>query len=112
MENGILIFEYNMMLIERYIGETKIKLPKGKHIIEVKTKLNAGPGSPAVVTVIIDMKNAFSVELLRTVPPAITESESFDVGVDFGSPVSARYFDKTLFISTENSFCKNYYSLN
>jgi arylsulfatase len=33
----------------------------------------------------------------RTVPAAFTASESFDVGVDLGSPVSADYFDRRPF---------------
>jgi arylsulfatase len=33
----------------------------------------------------------------RTVPAAFTASESFDVGVDLGSPVSLDYFDRRPF---------------
>jgi hypothetical protein len=33
----------------------------------------------------------------RTVPVAFTASESFDVGVDLGSPVSLAYFDRAPF---------------
>jgi arylsulfatase len=33
----------------------------------------------------------------RTVPAAFTASETFDVGVDLGSPVSLDYFDRRPF---------------
>ena len=33
----------------------------------------------------------------RTVPAAFTASETFDVGVDLGSPVSQAYFDRRPF---------------
>ena len=33
----------------------------------------------------------------RTVPTAFTASETFDVGVDLGSPVSREYFDRRPF---------------
>ena len=33
----------------------------------------------------------------RTVPGAFTASETFDVGVDLGSPVSLDYFDRAPF---------------
>ncbi|MCB0726251.1 MAG: arylsulfatase [Ignavibacteriae bacterium] len=97
MDKGKLIYEYNMMMIERYIGESKSKLSKGNHKIEVVTKLKKGPGSAADVSINIDGKKAFAVDVKRTVPGAFTASESFDVGVDLGSPVSARYFDRAPF---------------
>jgi arylsulfatase len=37
------------------------------------------------------------VTVKRTVPAAFTASESFDVGVDLGSPVSPVYFDRRPF---------------
>ena len=36
----------------------------------------------------------------RTVPAAFTASETFDVGVDLGSPVSLDYFDRAPFAFT------------
>lgn len=42
----------------------------------------------------VDGRQSFKVALARTVPAAFTATESFDVGVDLGSPVSMNYFDK------------------
>ncbi len=48
MDKGQLVYEYNMMIIERYIARSKSTLGAGKHRIEVTTKLeSAQPLSPA-----------------------------------------------------------------
>ncbi len=48
MDNGQLVYEYNMMIIERTIVHSKEKLLSGKHNIEVDTTI-AKPGAPADV---------------------------------------------------------------
>jgi len=45
----------------------------------------------------LDGKEAARTTVKRTVPAAFTASESFDVGVDLGSPVSMDYFDRRPF---------------
>lgn len=93
MENGKLVYEYNMMIIERYTVETKEKLSPGKHIVEAVTTI-AKPGALATVVLRVDGKDVATGEVKRTVPAAFTASETFDVGVDLGSPVSLRYHKK------------------
>ena len=45
MENGYLVYEYNMMIIEQYTAKSKIKLSPGKHSIEITTEIkNNQPG--------------------------------------------------------------------
>jgi arylsulfatase A-like enzyme len=96
MENGKLVYEYNMMIIEKYTVETKEKLAPGKHRIEIITTI-ASPGAPASILINVDGKEAAKGEVKRTVPAAFTASETFDVGVDLGSPVSLRYEKKAPF---------------
>ena len=96
MENGRLIYEYNMMIIERYTVETKEKLAPGKHQIEITTLISK-PFGPADVAIKIDGKEAAKLVVERTVPAAFSASESFDVGVDLGSAVSLRYHKKAPF---------------
>ena len=45
----------------------------------------------------VDGKEVGRTTVKRTVPAAFTASESFDVGVDLGSPVSPDYFDRRPF---------------
>jgi arylsulfatase len=96
MDKGELIYEYNMMVIERYAGRSKEKIAPGKRKIEVNTKI-AKPGAAADVAVQVDGKEVIRTTVKRTVPAAFTASESFDVGVDLGSPVSLDYFDRRPF---------------
>jgi arylsulfatase len=97
MDQGQLNYEYNMMLIERYKGQTP-KLSAGKHTIEVETILKSPkPLSPADVVIRVDGKEMARTIVARTVPAAFTASETFDVGMDLGSPVSLDYENRRPF---------------
>lgn len=55
MDKGQLVYEYNMMIIERYIARSASKLPSGKHRIDVTTTLaSAKPLSPAEVVLAVN----------------------------------------------------------
>ena len=45
----------------------------------------------------VDGKEVARATVMRTVPAAFTASETFDVGIDLGSPVSIDYFDRRPF---------------
>ena len=96
MDHGQLVYEYNMMVIERYITRSTEKLSPGKHKIEIDTKI-VKPGAPAEVVLTVDGTEVARETVKRTVPAAFTASETFDVGVDLGSPVSLDYFDRAPF---------------
>jgi hypothetical protein len=96
MDKGELVYEYNMMIIERYTARSKGKLTPGKHSIEVDMTI-AKPGAPAEVVLKVDGAEVARTTVQRTVPAAFTASETFDVGVDLGSPVSLDYFDRRPF---------------
>ena len=96
MDKGDLVYEYNMMIIERTIARSKGKLAAGKHRIEVDTTI-AKPGAPAEVVLSVDGQEVARTTVKRTVPAAFTASETFDVGTDLGSPVSLDYFDRRPF---------------
>ena len=96
MDKGDLVYEYNMMIIERTIARSRGKLAAGKHRIEVDTTI-AKPGAPAEVVLMVDGQETARTTVKRTVPAAFTASETFDVGTDLGSPVSLDYFDRRPF---------------
>ncbi|OCP00727.1 MULTISPECIES: arylsulfatase [unclassified Ensifer] len=95
MQDGELVYEYNMMIIENYQARTD-KIPAGKHRIEISTAIPK-PAGPAEVVITVDGKEAAKTTVRRTVPAAFTATESFDVGADLGSPVSQAYADKRPF---------------
>lgn len=96
LDKGYLAYEYNMLIIERTSARSENPLTPGEHTIEVDTTI-AKPGAPAQVQVRVDGQETFTVDVPRTVPAAFTASETFDVGVDLGSPVSMSYFERAPF---------------
>jgi arylsulfatase A-like enzyme len=98
MDKGQLVFEYNLMIIDRSIARSKEKIAAGKHTVVVETSLKAPkPGAPADVVLSVDGREVARTAVNMTVPAAFTASESFDVGTDLGSPVSRDYFDRRPF---------------
>ncbi len=96
MDKGHLIYEYNMLIIEQYTAKSDAPLSAGKHTIEVITNIK-GPGQQGSVSLVVDGKTVGKTELKRTVPAAFTATETFDVGLDLGSPVSLNYYDRRPF---------------
>ncbi len=96
MDKGELVYEYNMMIIARYSARSANKLMPGRRRIEVDTTIEK-PGAPATVILTVDGKEVGRTTVARTVPAAFTASESFNVGIDLGSPVSLDYFDRRPF---------------
>jgi len=98
MNEGQLVYEYNMMIIERTIARSASKVAPGKRRIEVTTQLaSPKPLSPADVVLKVDGQEVARATVNRTVPAAFSASETFDVGVDLGSVVSLDYFDRRPF---------------
>ncbi len=96
MDEGHLVYEYNMLLLERFIGKSPKPIGAGKHRIEIDTDIQ-GTGEAGVASVLLDGNVIFKVELKRTVPLAFTATETFDVGIDLGSIVSPDYYERRPF---------------
>ncbi|XZE56663.1 arylsulfatase [Planctomycetaceae bacterium SH139] len=98
MDDGYLVFEYNLMIVQRFIARSEKKLAAGKHTIVVDTSLEfPRPGSPADIVLSVDGDEFARTTATMTAPAAFTASESFDVGVDLGSTVSRDYFPRRPF---------------
>ncbi|MEY8120691.1 sulfatase-like hydrolase/transferase [Falsihalocynthiibacter sp. BN13B15] len=93
LEEGHLVYEYNMLLIENYLVKTDAPLAAGKHSIEIDTQIDK-PGGAAQVVITVDGDKVAETTVKRTVPAAFTATETFDVGTDLGSPVSTAYAEK------------------
>ena len=96
LDAGRLVYEYNMMIIERYVIRAKESIAAGAHTIEAITSI-AKPGAPADVRLLVDGTEVASGTVKRTVPGAFSASETLNVGIDLGSPVSLEYFDRRPF---------------
>ena len=98
MDDGQLVYEYNMMIIERYTARSAGKIAAGKHVIEVDTDLtDARPLSPATVVRQGGWDGGRPHDRRPDGAGAFSASETLDVGVDLGSPVSLVYFDRRPF---------------
>jgi hypothetical protein len=88
------------MVISRYPVDHSLKsaspLTAGKHRLEVDTTIEK-LGGRAEVVLNVDGSEVARTIVKRTVPAAFTATESFDVGIDLGSPVSQNYFDRRPF---------------
>jgi arylsulfatase len=96
LDKGHLVYEYNMMMIERYIERSTKALPPGRHQVIIDTAIPK-PAGPAVVAISVDGKEVLRIDVKRTVAGAFSASETLDVGIDLGSPVSLDYFDRAPF---------------
>ncbi len=98
MDKGFLKAEYNAMTLNRYKIASQSALPAGKVKIEVETLYDTKERmAPATVTLKVDGKQVGQGRIERSVPAAHTASETFDIGVDLGSPVALDYYDRAPF---------------
>ena len=98
MDKGFLKAEYNAMTLNRYKIASESAIPTGKVKIEVETRYD-GPErlGPATVTLTVNGKQVGQGRIGRSVPAVHTASETFDVGIDLGSPVALDYADRAPF---------------
>jgi arylsulfatase len=98
MDKGFLKAEYNAMTLNRFKIASESAIPTGKVKIEVETRYDAKDRlAPATVTLKVNGKQVGQGRIERSVPSIFTASETFDVGVDLGSPVALDYFDRAPF---------------
>jgi arylsulfatase len=98
MDKGYLKAEYNAMTLDRYKIASESAIPTGKVKIEVETRYDTQERmAPATVTLTVNGKQVGQGRIERSVPAAHTASETFDVGVDLGSPVALDYYDRAPF---------------
>lgn len=98
MDKGFLKAEYNAMTLDRFKIATESAIPIGKVKIEVETLYDSDERmGPATLTLSVNGKQLGQGRIERSVPAVHTASETFDVGVDLGSPVSLDYYDRAPF---------------
>ena len=98
IDKGLLKVEYNAMTLNRYKIASNSTLPTGKVKLEVELKYDKmARMAPATVTLRANGKEIGTGRIEKSVPAAFTASETFDIGVDLGSPVSLDYYNKAPF---------------
>ena len=98
MDQGFLKAEYNAMTLDRFVIASASPIATGKVQIGVLTQYDSAERmAPATVTLTVNGKPVAEGRIERSVPSIHTASETFDVGVDLGSPVALDYFDRAPF---------------
>jgi len=98
MDEGFLKAEYNAMTLNRYKVASDRPLAAGPATIEVDVRYDSMEREgPATVTFTVDGEDVGQGRIERSVPGTFTASETFDVGMDLGSPVSLDYHDRAPF---------------
>ncbi|SLM49182.1 Arylsulfatase A-related enzyme [Nitrospira japonica] len=98
IQDGKLIYEYNLFELERTRIEAAIPVSFGKATIEVDSRA-AGTGHVKTmdVTIRINGQELATGRVPRNAPLGFTANDAFDVGMDSYSPVSLAYFDRAPF---------------
>ncbi|MCG2462313.1 arylsulfatase [Flavobacteriaceae bacterium F89] len=98
VKDGYLSYEYNLFEIDRTHIKAKTKLPTGKVLVEVVSRLVAPkPGSPMDITLKVNGKEVAKGRVPITAPLVFTANDCLDFGSDLGSPVSIDYYDQAPF---------------
>ena len=98
LKDGHLNYEYNALALQRTRIRSTEALKPGHNVLEVETHmLGKQRGAPAEITLRVNGQQVGQAKVPVTVPLIFTASETFDVGVDLGSPVSLDYFDQAPF---------------
>ena len=87
---GVPIYHYNWYGHEHTVVRAPQRLAAGAHVIAVVFAYDGGFGAGGEATLLVDGSAAASARVERTVPLVFSMSgETFDVGIDTGSPVGS-----------------------
>jgi arylsulfatase len=92
IKEGKPVYEYNFFNLERFRVVSPDKLSPGQAIIRAEFKYDGGGlGKGGTVTLFVNDKQLAQGRVEKTVPGRFSADETFDVGLDTGSPVSSDY---------------------
>ena len=92
IKEGKPIYEYNWFTQARYKVTSPEQLPPGPATIRLEFKYDdGGVGKGGLATLYVNNKKVGEARIEKTIPGRYSLDETFDVGMDTGSPVSADY---------------------
>jgi hypothetical protein len=98
MDDGYLHYEYNFLGVLRTQLRSSERVAPGPHRFELETVMSGpAPGAAATLVMRVDGVEAARATTPFTVPLAFSASETFNVGVDLGCPVTLDYRDRAPF---------------
>ena len=90
IKDGKPVYEYNFFAHERYTITSSETLSPGPAVVRVDFKYDGGIGKGGTASLFINDKKVGEGRIEKTCPSRFG-AESFDVGMDNGSPVSEDY---------------------
>ena len=98
LDEGQIVYEYNLFIIHRTKIRSSTKLPTGKVKIEVETTYEElRPAGPLSITIRANDAVVAQGRVPMSAPLAFTANDCLDIGKALGSPVSLDYFDRAPF---------------
>jgi arylsulfatase len=94
------VYEYNCLTLDRYRVVGSAPLPVGPCTVRVEFESDGGIGKGGNVKLSVNGKEVGSGRVEKTVPARFSADETFDIGCDTGSPVSADYQSPFAFTGT------------
>jgi hypothetical protein len=98
MDDGYIHYEYNFLGVSRTKLKSLDRVTSGPHRVDLETIMSGpAPGAAAMLVMRVDGVEVDRQHTPFTVPLAFSASETFNVGVDLGCPVSLDYRDRAPF---------------
>ncbi len=92
VKGGKPTYEYNWFTQKRYRVTARDRLTAGKHMIRVEFNYDGdGLAQGGTVSLLVDGKKVAEGRVEKTIPGRFSADETFDTGLDSGSPVSDQY---------------------
>lgn len=100
LHQGRLTYCHNVVGVYRQYVRSNNTVDPGEHLLVMEFRYNGGGfGRGASVTLLVDGESVGDGHLERTTPFSFSFSDTFNVGIDIGTPVSEDY------PAMDNSFC-------
>lgn len=92
LDDGHLVYEYNLFLIQRTIIRSERRVPPGSHRIRIETSpLERRPATPLSITIAVDEEEYAQGVVPVSAPLLFTANDCLDIGRSLGGSVSAAY---------------------
>ena len=92
VQDGKLVYAYNLAGVEQYSITSQSVLPKGEVTLKAVYKTDADkPFAGATVTLFANDKQLGEGRVEKSIPNRVTLDETFDIGFDTGTPVAEGY---------------------
>jgi arylsulfatase len=100
VQDGRPVYEYNWFTRERYRVAGSAPLSPGPHTIRMEFRYDGGVGQGGMATLFVNEEKVGEGRIGKTCWGRFSADETFDVGEDTGSPVSAAYAAPNPFTGT------------